>query len=73
MEEDSESAVTQVSEVNGVCNSLTRLCCVCRRREARPRRFHLLQRSGWKSRGDRGRLEHDARLLRCHSYRKFYV
>lgn len=56
-----------------VCNSVTRLCCVCRRREARPRRFHLLQRSGWKSRGDRGQLEHDARLLRCHSYRKFYV
>ena len=44
---------------------------VCRRGEARPRGFHLLQRSGWEGCSDRRRLEHDARLLRRHSYRKF--
>ncbi len=43
---------------------------VCRRGEARPRWFHLLQRPGWKSCSDRRRLEHDARLLRRHSHRK---
>lgn len=49
---------------------ITLVLCVCRGGEARPRWFHLLQCSGWKSCSDWWRLEHNARLLRRHSYCK---